>query len=329
MGLQIFHLLCIKTTNYVQSFQSITAFSRKLILLFLLVNFLQFAYSQTKPDTIIVKQETQIYDTVYVQDTIHITDTIFEESHIYKSVGISIGYAVPIMQYPNIEKSVAIENRALISQHFGINAGIDFKLDFKNTSMSFGAQYQALSNNFYFEKNSLSIDTTTFYIKDSTLHWDVDTIDFYYQEIEDDTLTVYVTDSSQYWKTDSTINYIIDSLATDSTISTKNRLRQINVPIIFHKPLWIANQHVLYGSAGIIGAFIINENITYLQDNILINRHNQTIQFRPYLLFGLIWEQYIGDYFSLESHINYLFNPIPQDPQYSNLNIKLLLRYYF
>lgn len=329
MGLQIFHLLCIKTIDYVRRFQTITSFTRKLIALILLLCIYQISFSQTNPDTLKIKQETQIYDTVYVQDTIHIVDTIFEESFIYKSFGISVGYAVPIMQYPNIEKSVVVENRALLSKRIGINAGIDFKLDFKNTSMSFGAQYQALSSDFYFKKNSLSIDTTTFYIKDSTMLWDVDTIDFYYQEIEDDTLTVYVTDSSQYWKTDSTINYIIDSLVTDSTISTNNRLRQINFPIIFHKPLWIANQHVLYGSAGIIGAFIINENITYLKDNTLINRHNQTIQFRPYLLFGLIWEQYIGDYFSLESHINYLFNPFPQHPQFSNLNIKLLLRYYF
>lgn len=302
---------------------------RKVLPLFLFIGWNFISLAQVSPDTIKIERETQVFDTVFIQDTIRITDTIFEEQFIYKSIGISTGTGIPILQYPNMGKEEINANRSLLSNHLSFQSGIDLKLDFEKLSMSIGAQYAFTSSEFNNKSTFWNIDSTSFFVTDSTLRWEVDTIDFYLQEVEGDTITVYVTDSSQNWDVDSSLNYTTDSTQSDSIYKFNNLVRQINIPIILHKPLWITENHVLYGSAGLVGSFILKENIAYLSDNEIQKIHSQSLQFRTLLLVGISWEQYIGDYFSLEVHSNYLFNPLPSQIQYSSFQFNVLLRYYF
>ncbi|MEA3448758.1 MAG: hypothetical protein U9Q98_10000 [Bacteroidota bacterium] len=286
--------------------------------------------AQENPDTVTIEVEQTVVDTVQVLDTVYAFDTVYvEHTGPFRSVAFLAGYDFPSVRFPdNMEETVRQQNVEALSGYAGLTAGGNIRFDWDAWSVETGLQYTYLKQDFIFPKPYHAIDTGYQYFYDSTLMYEVDTIDEYYQMVEGDTLTVYVMDSSSYWNVDTTENISIDSIPKDSVYACKNFCRSLDIPLIFSVPVWINSNHCLSVQAGMVGSLVFSQKIMYITENRIVTKETQ-MAFIPSVFLGLSYEWYVGENLGLEVSGNYRRTVFSKLPAFDRIGFHVKLRYYF
>ncbi|MDA3820955.1 MAG: hypothetical protein PF590_10910 [Candidatus Delongbacteria bacterium] len=301
-----------------------------LILLLLSVVWRGAVYAQEDPDTVTIEVEETVVDTLQVLDTVYSFDTVYvDHTGPYRSVAFLAGYDFPWVRFPdNMDETVRKQNVEALSGYAGFSAGGNIRFDWNAWSAETGLHYAYVKQDFIFSKPYFAMDTGYQYFYDSTLMYEVDTIDEYYQMVEGDTITVYVMDSSSYWNVDTTENISIDSIPEDSVYACKNYSRRLDIPLIFSVPVWINSNHCLSVQAGMVGSLVFSQEMMYVTEKRIVTKEKQ-MAFIPSVFLGLSYEQYIGENLGLEVSGNYRRTVFSKLPAFDRIGFHVKLRYYF
>jgi hypothetical protein len=279
--------------------------------IFLLINIKGKA--QENPDTILIVKENIVFDTIMVNDTILLIDTIsIESSGPYKSIAIYGGLNRQINRYSKfVTDEIKQINNSSFTNKSSYSTGIDFRLDWKKWSVSTGVSYSDFSSDFKYSYSTEMLDSTYFEDYDTTEYWIVDTVDIYYQLVEQDTITFYVTDSSKYLQIDSISGYNTETINVDTNYKSVEHIRMIEFPLIVSRPVISSEKYFVSLQLGVIAGFMIKQETYFIPKTGVVVDVNQTVKFIPSVWIGLNYEYYIGETLSLEAELYYKPSLLP------------------